>query len=141
MQRNSHFDKKIRNIKLFLGEIMKYLLLISLLLNSTLAAALTLNCEAWSQKEGQELLKKKMEFKGVQPGSNDDMYRADFEGYQYRLDWSKQLDTLYVSVVFNAKAHIFSTMRVPDLKIHNDTFLDFTNDNGDRVSISCNTAE
>ncbi len=120
---------------------MKALFIIAIFFGSAIASAKTLNCEAWSQKAGQTLVKKKMEFTGVQPGSNDDMYRADFEGYQYRLDWSKQLDTLYASVVFSEKAHIFATMRVPDLQIHNDAFLDFTNENGDRVSISCNVTE
>lgn len=69
------------------------------------------------------------------------MYRAELSGFKYRVDWSKQLDTLYASVVMSEKAHIFGTIRVPDLQIHNDAFLDFTNEKGNRVSISCNVSE
>lgn len=117
------------------------LLLPTLFLFSLSAQAITLNCEAWEQKANQELVKKKMDFTGIQADSNDEMYRAELNSIQYRVDWSKQLDTLYASVVFNLKSHIFATVRVPDLSVHNDAFLDFTNDQGDRVSISCNVTQ
>lgn len=119
---------------------MKFATLLLLALSFS-AQAKTLNCEAWSQKSNQELIRKKMAYTGIQPGSNDLMFRAELNGFQYRIDWSKQLDTLYASIVFSEKAHIFGTIRVPDLLIHNDAFLDFTNDAGDRVSLSCNVSE
>ena len=106
------------------------------------AQALTLNCEAWSRRSGETTLTRRpMPFTGIQAGTNDRMYRAELHGYKYRVDWSKTLDTLYASVHLGGHSHVFATMRVPDLAVHNDAFLDFTSATNDRVSISCNVEE
>lgn len=121
---------------------MKLLLLVSLLLlNSAFASALTLNCEGWSKKDGQDLKKEKIIFAGNDPFFNSEIYRASLESTHYEVKLAKGLETLYATITFNSNSKIFATMRIPDLKLHNDAFLDFTNDNGDRVSISCNVTE
>lgn len=120
---------------------MKYLVLVFLLLNSTLASALTLSCEGWSQKPSQNLKKEKLIFAGNDPFFNTEIYTVSFENAKYEVKLDKGLETLYASISFNTKSKIFATMRIPDLKVHNDAFIDFTDDNGDRVSISCAVTE
>lgn len=119
-----------------MGGSMKSVML--LLVVSLSANASELKCEAWFKSDGDDLVKKSMAHVGTHPVSKDEMYRAELNGFQYKVDLSKALSTLYATVVMGPKTHIFATVRVPDIEVHNDAFLDYTSESGLRASISCN---
>jgi hypothetical protein len=93
-----------------------------------------LACEAWHQLKDDELQKQNLKLQSRDV--NNTVLTTSFKGYTFRVDWDKNLTTLYMNVKKNGESILFSTSRVPT-EDHNDSFLDGILTDGSRIAISC----
>jgi ABC-type proline/glycine betaine transport system substrate-binding protein len=98
------------------------------------AQASDLFCEAWYQEAGQSLQKYRLSLQSET--SNSTVFSGAFNGYDFKVDWNRDLSTFYVFIESAGKRILFTTARVPTLN-HPENFTDLNIPGGPRLSVNC----
>lgn len=96
--------------------------------------AADLFCEAWYQDVGQALQKQRLEIQSETV--NNLVFAGSFHGYDFKVDWNRELSTFYTFIESAGKRILFTTARVPT-EDHPESFTDLEIPSGPRLSISC----
>lgn len=91
-------------------------------------------CEGWYQETGESLEKSPMVVDSIT--NNNMIFKVSSHGYDFRVDWNKELTTFYVFIEFFGKRILVTTARVPTDN-HPENFTDLNIPNGPRLSVNC----
>ena len=91
-------------------------------------------CEAWVQKAGEKLQTKEMKI--TKNTGTSVVLSTKFEGYDFAVDWDKDLTTLYTTIAKDNQRILFTTGRV-FTKNHPECFTDLNLPGGLRLAVNC----
>jgi hypothetical protein len=92
-------------------------------------------CEGWYQQDAKEKLER-VQMPLVEATEKHLVFSLENRGYQYRVDWDRQLTTFYVTIGHEGKRILFTTARVPTPE-HPENFTDLNLPDGPRLSVNC----
>jgi len=109
-----------------------YFFLVSIYVSSVHASEIF--CEGWYQEAGQSLEKARMKIESETAGNT--VFRVNNHGYDFKVDWNRELTTFYVCIEKNGSRILATTARVPTDN-HPENFTDLNIPNGPRLSVNC----
>jgi hypothetical protein len=101
---------------------------------STSSFASTVMCEGWYQEQGKALEKASMALQSST--ANNSVFTVSYRGYDYRVDWDRNLTTFYVTIEQAGARILFTTARIPTDN-HPENFTDLNLPGGPRLSVNC----
>ena len=113
---------------------MKLFIFVFCLVVSSKANASNIVCEAWFHSPGSEILKQKMDTSDA--NLPNVFYHAKLQNADYRVQWSKELTTFYVTLEMDGVTVLTTTARVPS-ENHPENFTDLNLPRGNRYSVNC----
>jgi len=110
------------------------LLIIAIIMFAGPVFAKQLICKGWYQDSGINL--EEFQLPLTKQTDNNTVFSANYKGYDYRVDWDKNLTSFYVSIESGGKRLLFTTARTPT-ENHPENFTDLNLPNGPRLAVNC----
>jgi hypothetical protein len=114
--------------------LIRSIVTVGTMVASTPSFASSVNCEGGYQEREKTLEKAPMTLLSSTP--NNSVYVVRHRGYDYRVDWDRNLTTFYVNIGQAGSRILFTTARVPT-ENHPESFTSLNLPSGSRLSVNC----